>query len=186
MNLGHILFSPNGRIGQNEYWLGMLIVVLANLFLTPLPFVGGLIYLGLFYVGAVVPAKRLHDANKTGWIHLIPWAISLSLIGFGVVAAGGAALAPFLDVVLKPGGWEMLESGDLSPQGTAQLVSGSILAAGGLLLFWSLSALTWLVYTIWVGVLAADPEDNVYGPAPQQPDYARTAARSAGAPPAEG
>ncbi len=186
MNLGHILFSPNGRISQNEYWLGMLIVVAANLFLTPLPFVGGLIFLGLIYVGAVVPAKRLHDADKTGWIHLIPWAISLSLLGFGVVAAGSAALAPFLDIVWKPGGWEMLESGDLSPQATAQLVSGGLLAAGGLLLFWSLSALTWLVYTIWVGTLGADPEDNVYGPASQQAQYARAAARSAGAPPAEG
>ena len=91
MNLGHILFSPHGRISQNEYWLGMLIVVLANLFLTPLPFIGGLVFLGLIYVGAVIPAKRLHDADKTGWIHLIPWAISLSLLGFGVVAAGECA-----------------------------------------------------------------------------------------------
>ena len=57
---------------------------------------------------------------------------------------------------------------------------------GGLLLFWSLSALTWLVYTIWVGVLASDPDDNGYGPAPRQAQYARAAARSAGAPPAEG
>ena len=185
MNLGHILFSPNGRISQNEYWLGMLVVVLANLFLAPLPFIGGLVFLGLFYVGAVVSAKRLHDADKTGWIHLIPWAISLSLLGFGVVAAGGAALAPFLDVVGTPGGWDMLESGDLSPQATAQLVSGGILAAGGLLLFWSLSALTWLVYTVWVGVLASDPADNVYGPASKEAYYARAAARSAGAPPAE-
>ncbi|WP_306015805.1 DUF805 domain-containing protein [Oceanicaulis sp. MMSF_3324] len=186
MNLGHILFSPHGRIGQNEYWLGMLIVVLANLFLTPVPFIGGLVFLGLLYVGAVVPAKRLHDAGKTGWIHLIPWAISLSLLGFGVVAAGGAAIAPFLDVVGKPGGWEALESGDLSPQATAQLVSGGVIAAGGLLLFWSLSALTWLVYTIWVGVLSADPDDNAYGPAPKSARYTQAATRSAGAPPAEG
>ena len=186
MNLGHILFSPHGRIGQNEYWLGMLIVVLANLFLTPVPFIGGLVFLGLLYVGAVVPAKRLHDAGKTGWIHLIPWAISLSLLGFGVVAAGGAAIAPFLDVVGKPGGWEALESGDLSPQATAQLVSGGVIAAGGLLLFWSLSALTWLVYTIGVGVLSADPDDNAYGPAPKSARYTQAATRSAGAPPAEG
>lgn len=186
MNIGHTLFSPNGRSTQNEYWLGMLIVVLGNLFLAPLPVVGAIFWIGLIYVGAVVSAKRLHDAGKTGWIHLIPWVISLSLMGFGVVAAGGAALAPVLDMVGKPGGWEMLESGDLTPQATAQLVSGGLLAAGGLLLFWSLSALTWVVYTIWVGVLSSDQDDNVYGPAPRQAVYAQAATRSAGAPPAEG
>jgi hypothetical protein len=129
MNLGHTLFSPNGRSTQNEYWLGVLIVVLGNLFLAPLPVVGAIFWIGLIYVGAVVSAKRLHDAGKTGWIHLIPWVISLSLMGFGVVAAGGAALAPVLDMVGKPGGWEMLESGDLTPQ--AHGPAGQRRIAGG-------------------------------------------------------
>jgi hypothetical protein len=55
----------------------------------------------------------------------------------------------------------MLESGDLSAQSTAELISGGLMAAGGLLLFWTLSALVWVVYTIWVGVLASDPRTTM-------------------------
>jgi len=186
MNIGQVLFSPNGRITQNEYWLGIVCIIAGNLFLTALPVIGVIIGLALLYVGAVVAAKRLHDAGKTGWIHLIPWAISLSLCGFGVVAAGGAALAPLLGVLGQPGGWEMLESGDLDPETLAEFISGGLIAAGGLLLFWTLSALTWLVYTIWVGVLDSDPDTNLYGPPSDELRLNRAAAASAGAPPNEG
>lgn len=186
MNIGHILFSPNGRITQNEYWLGVLFVVLGNLVLSPIPVVGTLIWIVLLYVGAVVSAKRLHDAGKTGWIHLIPWAISISLIGFGLIVAGGAALSPLMTVLGQPGGFEMLESGDIDPETTVELISGGLVAAGGLLLFWTLSALTWLTYTIWVGVLSSDPQPNLYGPPPAELRLAQAAAASAGAPPSEG
>ena len=145
MDVVRILFSPNGRITGSEYWVGVLLLVAANLFLTWLPAVGGLIWLALIYVGAVVSAKRLHDAGRTGWIHLIPWAISLSLIGFGVVAAGAAALTPFMEILGQPGGWDRLESGDLDAQSTADLIAGGLMATGGLLLFWTLSALVWVV-----------------------------------------
>jgi len=185
MDLGRLLFSPNGRISPNEYWVGILIIIAGNVLLAPLPFIGFVVSIGLIYVGAVVAAKRLHDAGKTGWIHLVPWAVSLCLLGLGVVAAGGAALVPLLDILGQPGGWDMLESGDLDSQSTAQLISGGILAAGGLLLFWGLSALTWVAYIIWVGVLSADPDDNFYGPA-RRDTAAEAAASSAGAPPAEG
>ncbi|MEO1040418.1 MAG: DUF805 domain-containing protein [Pseudomonadota bacterium] len=166
MNLTHILFSPNGRIGQNQYWVGVLILVLSNVFLTLIPLLGTLIWIALIYVGAVIAAKRLHDAGKSGWIHLIPWALSIVLVVIGFMVAGGAVLAAVMEVISQPGGWDALMDDALTPDEGATLFAGGIAGLGGLLLFFLLSWLVWLIYTIWVGVLDPEPGANRFGPAP--------------------
>lgn len=42
MNLTHVLFSPNGRIGQQEYWIGVLILIAANIISSFIPILGSL------------------------------------------------------------------------------------------------------------------------------------------------
>lgn len=148
MNLTHVLFSPNGRIGQQEYWIGVLIIVAANVFLTWLPFIGTIIWLGLIYIGLCVYGKRLHDAGKSAWIHGLVWLVQIALTIIGFVIAGGAILA----AVTSGGGDE------------AALMA-AIGASGGLLMVLGLGFLIWIVYTIWVGISAADPGDNRFGPA---------------------
>lgn len=148
MNLTHVLFSPNGRIGQQEYWIGILIIVAGNIVGNFIPFLGFIISLGLIYVGVCVYGKRLHDFGKSAWIHGLIWLIQIILGIVGFVIAGGAIMA----AVANGGGDE------------AALMA-AIGASGGLFLMFGLGFLIWIVYTVWVGISAGDPNDNRFGPA---------------------
>lgn len=148
MNIGQVLFNPNGRIGQQEYWIGILIIIAGNIVGGFIPFLGFIISLGLIYVGVCVYGKRLHDAGKSAWLHALPWAVSIVLSVLGFVFAGGAVMSAM-----------MAGDGQMNPM-------AAIAAGGTFALFMSLSFLVWIVYTIWVGVLKSDPGANQYGAAP--------------------
>jgi uncharacterized membrane protein YhaH (DUF805 family) len=174
MNLGHVLFSPNGRIGQQDFWIGILILIGGNILVNALPVIGGILWLGLIWVGIAIYGKRLHDAGKTAWLHVIPWALSFlfAIIGATIIVGGAVSAGLIAD------------ADDLSAQ---QIIA--LIFSGGLgLLFISLSVLVWLVYTIWVGVMKGDAGDNAYGspPGADAATAANVAAASsaAGAPPA--
>jgi uncharacterized membrane protein YhaH (DUF805 family) len=150
MNLGNVLFSPNGRIGQQEYWIGVLIIIGGNVLLSWIPFLGFLISIGLIYVGVCVYGKRLHDMGKTAWIHGIVWLIQIVLIVIGFTMAGGAIMAA------------MANGGGSDEANLAAFLGASSSVA----LFLGLGFLIWVVYTIWVGVSAGEAGDNRFGPAP--------------------
>jgi uncharacterized membrane protein YhaH (DUF805 family) len=163
MNIGNVLFSPNGRIGQQDYWIGVLIIIGGNIVAGVLPIIGTLIALGLIWVGISVYGKRLHDAGKSAWLHVIPWTASIVLFIIGTFMVVGGAISAGL----------MSNGDDLSPEQIMTLVS----AGGAGLAVMGLSTLVWIAYTIWVGVLAGEPTDNAFGsvpgadaaPAPQAP-----------------
>lgn len=147
MDIGNVLFSPNGRIGQKDFWIGVAVIVGGNLFLTWIPFLGMLIWLGLIWIGIAVYGKRLHDAGKSAWLHAVPWGVSLLLGLIGSVMLGGALFAAMAD-------------GD-------DVNVGALIAGGGAAsVFFLLSTLVWIAYTIWVGVMKGEPGANAYGPAP--------------------
>lgn len=148
MNITHVLFSPNGRIGQQEYWIGILILIAANIVASFIPLLGLLISLALIWVGIAVYGKRLHDAGKSAWLHALPWAVSIVLMTIGIVMAGGAVFAAMI------GGGDDVD--------VATMMAG----AGAASLFFLLSFLVWIAYTIWVGVLKGEAGDNRFGPAP--------------------
>ncbi|WP_394694389.1 DUF805 domain-containing protein [Hyphobacterium sp.] len=150
MNLSHVLFSPNGRISQQEYWIGILILIAANIVGGMIPFLGFFIGLFLIYVGVCVYGKRLHDAGKTAWIHGGVWAVQIVLGIVGFALAGGAIMAA-------------LANGNGSDEATFAAIMG---ASGSLFLVGGLGFLIWIIYTIWVGISAGDPGENRYGPAP--------------------
>lgn len=152
MNLGHALFGVNGRSGQQDFWIGVLIIVGGNIVAGFIPVLGILIWLALIWVGVAVYGKRLHDAGKSAWLHVIPWALGIVLfiIGISMIVAAGLSAG-----ILSDGG-------DLSDEQIFALISGSV--AGVAIM--SASSLVWLIYTIWVGVIKSDPEPNVYGPVP--------------------
>lgn len=162
MDYQHVLFDPNGRIGQRDFWIGVLILIAANWVVGFVPFIGFLLSLGLIYVGVCVYGKRLHDAGRSAWWHALPWAISLVLIVRGAIAgfnaiATLAASDPELYAYADP--WAMLESAEF----------GALFAMGMTALFWfAISWLVWIVYTIWVGASVGNPESNTYGPPPGQ------------------
>ncbi|WBQ11421.1 DUF805 domain-containing protein [Hyphomonadaceae bacterium ML37] len=157
MNLSHVLFSPNGRIGQQEYWIGVLILIAGNVVTGIVPSIGGLLWLGLVWVGIAVFGKRLHDGGKTAWLHVIPWAITsvlaisaLSIVGVGVVQL-------------------VLDAAQNDRPSTASIAA--MIAAGGFsLLLFSVAMLVWAGYTIWVGLLKGDASENQYGPVPLSPE----------------
>lgn len=148
MNITHVLFSPNGRIGQQEYWIGVLILIAANIIANFIPLLGFIISLALIWVGIAVYGKRLHDAGKTAWLHALPWAVSIVLMTIGAVMAGGAVFAAMM------GGGDDVD--------VATMLAG----AGAASLFFLLSFVVWIAYTIWVGLLKGDAGDNRFGPAP--------------------
>jgi uncharacterized membrane protein YhaH (DUF805 family) len=152
MNIGHVLFSPNGRIGQQDYWIGLLIIIGGNIVASVLPVIGFILWLVLVWMGVAVYGKRLHDAGKSAWLHVIPWAITIVTFIIGVVMIAMAGVTAGL----------MSDGGDLSPEQIGALLSGG---AGGLAVM-SLSTLVWIGYTIWVGVMKGEPQANAHGPVP--------------------
>lgn len=172
MNISQTLFSLNGRIGQQDFWVGVLIIFGGNIVgsvLGPLVIITWPLFV---WVGIAVYGKRLHDAGRTAWIHLIPWVISLVTVVLGTVMIIGGAVSAGL----------MSNDGELSREQIMALLTGG----GGGLAVMSLSTLVWLAYTIWVGVLKGDPQTNVYGAPPTDTITPAASAASTGDGPREG
>lgn len=165
MNIGNVLFSPNGRIGQQDYWVGVLIIIIGNVVGGMIPFLGMIVSLGLIYVGVCVYGKRLHDIGKTAWIHGIVWLIQLGLGVIGFMMAGGAVLA-----AISAGGTE--EAG----------LAAAIAASGSLFLIFGIGFLIWIVYTIWLGVSAGEVGANRFGAPPGSAEPAPAAPSEPAAP----
>lgn len=147
MDMQYVLLNPNGRIAPREFWIGVLILVAGNVLAGVLPAVGGLLWLFLIYVGVCVYGKRLHDAGRSAWLHIVPWGITLVISAIGGLILGGAILSAVL-------------AGDNANPWAL------ITAGGGFAIMIGLSNLVWLVYSLWVGLSAGEPGANIYGPAP--------------------
>lgn len=158
MDWGHLLFSPNGRIGQNAYWIGVLIIVLGNIILPMVPIIGQIAWFVLIWNGIAVYGKRLHDGGKTAWIHAVPWGLNIGLLVLAFVLFGAGLLQLIFDA-------------NANEEPSAESVIGLIAASGGALGLMLVGSLIWLGYTIWLGVMDGDPGPNAYGP-PQAPPEA--------------
>jgi len=147
MDWQFLLFNPNGRIGQKDFWIGAAILLGGNILANILPILGGLLWLLLIWVGICVYGKRLHDIGQTALIHLIPWALNFLVFILAVMMVGGAIISAWMS------------GGDVGP--------GLILSAGGgLFSLMSMSVLIWAGYTIWLGLALGENGANQYGPEP--------------------
>jgi uncharacterized membrane protein YhaH (DUF805 family) len=163
MNLTHILFNPHGRIGQREFWVGVLILLAGNIVAGMIPVLGELLWLGLIWVGVAVYGKRLHDGGRTAWLHAIPWAVSSVLGIIAVTALGAGVIQLVVDGV---------QNGQPSP-----LSIGGMAAAGGVaMLMMTTGTVVWAVYTLWVGLLKGEAAANRHGPVPIPPAVAEGSA----------
>jgi len=159
VDLGHLLFNPNGRIGQKDFCIGVAIIVGANLFLTWVPFLGGMLWLVLIWVGVAVYGKRLHDIGKSAWLHAVPWGLSILLSIILVVVAGGAAIAAFM------------AKDDITSFTTALGASIGMFVLTGII-----GSIVWLAYTIWLAVSKGEVGGNIHGQALVIEAVAQTAA----------
>ena len=158
MDIGYVLFSPEGRIGRQDFWVGFLILFAAGVLLHLIPVLGTLVWMLSIYCWIVLYAKRLHDFNRTGWWSLIP--ILANVIGFAVIAS--FVLAIIFGVAA---GSAYYGDGETAWWAVGPWLGGifgiaAVLGALGLI---------HLIFLIWVGVSAGTPGPNRYGPPPVRP-----------------
>jgi uncharacterized membrane protein YhaH (DUF805 family) len=153
MDWSGLFLSAGGRIGQKDYWIGVLILFVVWVAAGLAHIFAPLVWLVLLYPWVCVVAKRLHDFAKSGWLILIPIligfvALCLALI-VGGAAAVGALISAFSDAQLDANAW-MTVAGVLG-------VAFAFLAVAGL---------AKIIFLVWVGLKDGDAGPNRYGPAP--------------------
>lgn len=153
LNFGQVLFNPKGRITQGQFWGGWAALFAANIVAGFIPLLGNVLSIGLIYVGACIYSKRLHDMGKSGWVHLVPWVVTL-IIGIGVTVQNYDAIVMFM---------ELAESGREPTEEEALALFSEL---GTFFFAIMLNLLIWLVYTIWVGASESQKFNNRYGPGP--------------------
>jgi len=148
MDFMNLFLSPKGRIGQQQFWIGIAVIFVVGLVVgmvlgQTMPLISGLVSIALAYPGYCVMAKRFQDMGKSGMLAAIPYGIFvlvniLALLGtMGIMGGGGDAMTA--------GG------------------AGALAGAG---IFAIIGFVIWLVFVIWAGVSKGDPAPNAYGPPP--------------------
>jgi uncharacterized membrane protein YhaH (DUF805 family) len=152
MNWQALFLSHHGRIGQKDYWVAVLILIVAWIVSHALHVLAPLIWLLLIYPWVCVIAKRLHDFGRSGWVILVPVAVDIAALCLAIVF-GGASL-----VSAGYAAW----SGGFDPSTWAVLLG----AVGAMLVFLGIAGVVKIVFLLWVGLHAGDPGENRYGPPP--------------------
>lgn len=76
-----------GRARRSEYWWWELLIFLLVLVTCWIPFVNGIVYLGIILPTWAVTVRRLHDTGRSGWWLLAP--LGVTLLGCLLMFAGG-------------------------------------------------------------------------------------------------
>lgn len=139
-----LFLDATGRIGQKDYWIGVIILFAAGLVLGWIPAIGTVVSIASIYFGVCVSSKRLHDMGKSGWLAAIPYGVT--------------AVAVLLSAMTFVGG--IVSTGYGNDYGALAGMG----AAGAV---WGLAALVNLAFLIWLGVTAGQPGDNAYGSPPR-------------------
>lgn len=148
MDLGKLLFSPEGRIGQRDFWLGFLILFVGGILIHAVVLIGTVVWALSTYCWVCLFSKRLHDMGRSGFAQV--W---IYIFDFLAVAA------------LFIGGLGGILAGVLTGHGGAAWG----LVAGGIGLF-MLGFLAWFLvrigFILWLGMTPGQASDNRYGPVP--------------------
>ena len=159
MDVGKLFFSPEGRIGRQDFWLGWLALFAIVTLTGWIPLIGLVIWVVSIYCSVCIYSKRLHDMGKSGWLQLwayIPYVVAMVITIFAFGGLIGTAIAA---------------------QGSISDIPEAIFAAGfvGGLIFavlaWIIAFLIDLGFLLWVGIADRELFDNRFGPAPASPDY---------------
>lgn len=163
--MGELLFNPNGRIGRNRFWQGMVILTVASVLVAagfrmvalPLAFV----HFVLIYPYICVVGKRLHDAGLTAWLVLLVWlaAMVINQVTSGIL--GAFMISPeTLETYEKV--MELIEQNQVEPamegmmiilRDTVPLVVVTTIVVGA-------------VIALGLGFLRTEPRENKHGPVP--------------------
>ncbi len=142
------MFSFNGRLRRQHFWISWLILLGVSVVLGWIPIIGTLISIALIWPNLAISVKRLHDMGKTGWLVVIPWVATI--IGFFmIISAVGMA------IFTNPQAFE-------NEDPTAALsMLGSMM--GG----FAVMGLVGLAFLLWIGITDSQRGDNKFGPNPK-------------------
>lgn len=151
MDFMNLFLSPKGRIGQKEFWIGIVAIfvigfVIGMVLGTSQPMINSIVSIVLLYPGYCVMAKRFADMGKAPMLAAVPYGLFAAVNVFmllGVLGVVGGASA-----------------------GSDAAAAGGIAAMAGAGLFAIIGFVVWLVFVIWAGVAKGDPGPNAYGPPP--------------------
>jgi uncharacterized membrane protein YhaH (DUF805 family) len=147
-NFQHVLFSFNGRIRRQHFWIGWLICLGAGVVLGWIPLLGTLLSIALIWPNLAISVKRLHDMGHTGWLVVIPWIAGIGGVIAAIMSVGAAA-------VFSRGNWESEDPA---------VVFGVLGPVFGILAIVSLIQLGFL---LWIGISEGQRGDNRFGPNPK-------------------
>lgn len=147
-DFGSALFSFNGRLRRQNFWIGWLILLGVGVVLGWIPFLGAVLSILLIWPNLAIAVKRLHDMGLSGWIVAIPWVINIVGTAAAVVAVGASAVTNAA----------ALEAED--PAAIMALI-GPMFGIIGILLLLNLA------FLLWIGVSDSQPGANRFGPNPK-------------------
>jgi uncharacterized membrane protein YhaH (DUF805 family) len=150
MDWQSLFLSPEGRIGQRDFWVGVLILFVVWILTPLLHLLAPLVWLVLLYPWVCVFTKRLHDFGKSGLLILVPFVVGFIAAVLGVIFGGVTVLSAI---------WTAMQGGTLS---LAVLLG----ALGTMLAFLGVAAVVKFVFILWVGLSPGDQAANRYGPPP--------------------
>ena len=160
-----LLFNPNGRIGRNRFWQGMVVLTIASILVAagfrmvaiPLVF----LHFALIYPYICVIGKRLHDVGQTAWLVLAVWLAGMVLNQIvsgilGVFLLSPETMENYERVM------ELLENNEVEPamEGLMLLLRDTVP------LVVVTTAIVGAVIAFALGMLPTQAQENKHGPVP--------------------
>jgi uncharacterized membrane protein YhaH (DUF805 family) len=146
MDWKNLMFSADGRIGRQAFWMAWLVLLGVNTVGQWVPVIGQLAALVSLFCFACIYAKRLHDMGKSGWWQVIPIVLGpVLLIGSALWLGFGAAA-----IALNGGDPELF----------------ALAGAGGVVMAFLVGFVVAIGFTLWVGCAQGETHDNRWGEPP--------------------
>lgn len=142
------MFSFNGRLRRQHFWISWLILFAVGVITGFIPFLGALISIVMIWPNLAIGVKRLHDMGKTGWFILAPVVVNIigTFVIFGMIGASAMANATALE--------------NEDPAAILALIGPAFGMIGVLFLLN-------IAFLLWIGITDSQRGDNAYGPNPK-------------------
>jgi uncharacterized membrane protein YhaH (DUF805 family) len=142
------MFSFNGRLRRQHFWISWLILLGAGVVLGWIPILGTILSLVMIWPNIAIVVKRLHDMGKTGWFAVVPWVANI--IGFIMIIS-----AVGMSIITNPQAFE-----NEDPAAMMSMI-GSMMGGIGIMF------LVNIAFLLWIGISDSQRGDNRFGPNPK-------------------
>ena len=143
-----LFLNANGRIGQKDFWVAWVILLVATLISRIIPVLGIVLGIILIYPTVCIYSKRLHDFGKSGWLTVIPYTVFSAALVIGAVTGGAAMMA------------------SIGAPGSAAAGAAAVGGFGVVILLMLVAGIIAIGFLLWVGLSKGDSMPNRYGPPP--------------------